>query len=87
MEVLVDLWRNVVAEDVSSSESLGNVHTLLPSLELCSVQLLEPTELLHFLVLLVEVIEIDVAQVIEATDELAPGSLPFVVSRLPTCAS
>lgn len=85
--MLVDLWGDIVSEDVPSTKSLGNVHALLPSLELRAVQLLELTELLHFLIFFVEVVEIDIAQVVESTDELAPGSLPFIVPGLPSGSS
>lgn len=85
--MLVDLWRNVVAKNVARTQALGNVHALLPSLEFGAVELLESAKLFHLLVLLVEVVEINVAQIIEATDKLTPSSLPFGIPGLATSSA
>ena len=85
--MLVDLWRNIVAKDITRTQALGNIHALLPSLKFGAVELLEAAKLFHLLVLLVEVVEINVAQIIEATDELTPSSLPFGISGLPASSA
>ena len=80
--MLVDLRRDVVCEDIMGPEAVCDVHALLPSLELPTIQLLEAAELLELLVFFIEVIEVYIAQVVEPTHELAPGALPLDISCL-----
>lgn len=80
--MLVDLRGDVICEDILGSEAVCNVHALLPSLELPTIQLLEAAELLELLVFFVEVIEVHIAQIVEPTHELAPGALPLDIPGL-----
>ena len=75
------MWRNVVGKFVSGAEALCNIYSLLPSLQLSLVILLEEAVLLEVLIVVV-VIEVQVAHFEETTRELAPGTLPFGVSCL-----
>ncbi len=79
--------RDVVGKGVPGTEAIGNVHALLPALKFAEIQQLESAEMLEILVLLVVVIEIQVAHLVETTGELAPCTLPLDISGLPADSS
>jgi hypothetical protein len=67
------------------AKTLCNADSLLPPLQLPSIQLLEPAETLEVFVFVVVIIEIELAHLVEATGELPPGALPLDVARLAAC--
>jgi hypothetical protein len=77
------LRRNIVSKCVVRSQAVGNLHALLPPLQLALVQLLESPKLLKILILVVKIVKINVAHLIKSTGELAPGTLPLCITCLP----
>jgi hypothetical protein len=73
---------DIVHKDVASAQPAGYVHSLLPSLELASTAFLKPPILLKLLILIIVVVEVQVAHLVEATRKLAPGALPLSISSL-----
>jgi hypothetical protein len=61
---------------------VGDANALPPSLQLTSVELLEATILVE-LVVLVMVVEVQLAYLIETLRKLAPGTLPLRIALLP----
>ena len=76
------MWWNGAGKGVSSTEAVGNVHALLPALQLSTVELLEATILLQILILIVVIIEIKLAHLKEAARKLAPSALPLRITSL-----
>lgn len=80
--MLADTRGYAVCEGIASAETIGNVHSLLPSLQFTAVKLLEAAVLFEVLILIVVIVEIQVTHLIEATGELPPSSLPLDVACL-----
>lgn len=78
------MGRNGAGKGVAGAEAVGDANALVPSLDFMVVQLLEATKVLEVLVLIVVVVEVDVAHLEDAARELAPGTLPLCVASLST---
>jgi len=81
LQALADLWRNARSELLLGTETLCNIESLLPALQLSLIVLLEQAILLEVLVIVV-VIEIKLAHLEESSGKLAPGALPLDVACL-----
>jgi hypothetical protein len=84
LQVLADLWWNIIRKNITGPEALCNVHALLPALELSSVQKLEAPEPFEIFVFVVVVVKVDLGHFVETPGEQAPNALPFLVSGLST---
>lgn len=82
MQVLSDLRWEAVSKCVTGTQAMGDVHSLLPPLQLTTVKLLKPAKLLEIFVLIVVIVEVQVAHLVEATRKLAPRTLPLEISCL-----
>lgn len=84
MQTLADSRGDGAGKSLASAETIGNIHALLPSLQLSTVKLLETAKLLQVVIFVIVVVEVEVAHFVEAARELAPGALPLCVTGLPT---
>jgi hypothetical protein len=69
---------------VAGTQALGNIDPLLPSLQLLVVDLLEAAVLFE-LVVLVVIVEIQLAHLVETTRKQAPGTVPSGIALEPPC--
>ena len=76
--------RNVVRKNVAGAQTTCDIHSLLPTFEFPSAKLLESPILLELFVLIIVIIQIQVAHLVKSTRELAPCALPLDISSLST---